>query len=147
MLLPEFSAFWTCIGGILILDTTKRKMMNKGNRGVRVKKSMLGSFERSPLGGTDAFYRISKLICVQKLSHFEVGDFSRISYKKTDKIDILRYFTPNVSAPSIFVQMSWNLHQMTTPYRGTKLRRLFWKFWKLVILCQFCTNNGLKCLN
>ena len=65
--------------------------------GVRVKKSMLGSFERSPLGGTEAFYRMSKLICVQKLSHFEVCDFSRISYKKTDKIDILRYFTSNVS--------------------------------------------------
>ena len=78
----------------------------KAIEGVRVKKIMLSLFERSPLGGTDAFYRISKLICVQKLSHFEVGDFSRISYKKTDKIDILRYFTPNVSAPSIFVQMS-----------------------------------------
>ena len=73
--------------------------------GVQVKKSMLSSFERSPLGGTEAFYRMSKLICVQKLSHFEVRNFSRISYKKTDKIDILRYFTPNVSAPSIFVQM------------------------------------------
>ena len=87
---------------------------------------------------------MSKLICVQKLSHFEVRDFSRISYKKTDKIDILRYFTPNVSAPSIFVQISWNLHQMTTPYRGPKLRRLFWKFWKLAILCHFCTKNGLN---
>ena len=53
--------------------------------GVRVKKSMLGSFERSPLGGTEAFYRMSKLICVQKLSHFEVRDFGRISYKKNDK--------------------------------------------------------------
>ena len=105
---------------------------------------MLGSFERSPLGGTETFYRMSKLICVQKLSHFEVRNFSRISYKKMDKIDISRYFTPNVSAPSIFVQISWNLHQMTTPYRGPKLRRLFWKFWKLAILCQFFTKNGLK---
>ena len=93
--------------------------------GVRVKKSMLGLFERSPWGGTEAFYGMSILIFVQKLSHFEVRDFGRISYKKMDKIDILRYFTPNVSAPSIFVQISWNLHQMTTPYRWTKLRELF----------------------
>ena len=67
---------------------------------------MLGLFERSPLGGTEAFYRMSKLIFIQKLLQFEVRDFGRISYKKTDKIDILRYFTPNVSAPSIFVQIS-----------------------------------------
>ena len=38
--------------------------------------------------------------------HFEVHEFGRISYKKIDKIDILRYFTPNVSAHSIFVQIS-----------------------------------------
>ena len=36
-------------------------------------------FERAPLGGTKAFYRMSKLIFVQKLSHFEVGHFGRIS--------------------------------------------------------------------
>ena len=105
---------------------------------------MLGLFKRSLWGGTEAFYGMSKLIFVQKLSHFEFPDFGRISYKKTDKIDILRYFTPNVSAPSIFVQISWNLHQMTTPYRGPKLRRLFWKFWKLAILCHFCTKNSLN---
>ena len=57
-------------------------------------------------GGTEAFYEMSKLIFVQKLLHFEVRDFGRISYKKPDKIAILRYFTPNVSAPSILVQIS-----------------------------------------
>ena len=107
---------------------------------------MLGSFERSPLEGTEAFYRMSKLICAQKLSHLEVGNFSRTSYKKTDIIDILRYVTTSVSAPLIFVQMSWKLHQMITRYRGTKLG-LFWKFSKLVILCQVCTKNGLKMHN
>ena len=32
-------------------------------------------FERAPLGGTKAFYRMSKLVFVQKLLHFEVCDF------------------------------------------------------------------------
>ena len=59
-------------------------------------------FERAPLGGTKAFYRMSKLIFVQKLLHFEVRNFGRISYKKMEKSQILRYFTPNVSGPSIF---------------------------------------------
>ena len=36
-------------------------------------------FERAPLGGTKAFYRMSKLIFVQKLLHFEVRNFGRIS--------------------------------------------------------------------
>ena len=80
----------------------------------RVKNPSWAHFERSPLGGTEAFYGMLKLNFVQKLSHFEVRDFGRISYRKTDKIDILRYFTPKVSAPSIFVQISWNLLQMTT---------------------------------
>ena len=44
---------------------------------------------------------MTKLIFVQKLLHFEVCDFGRISYEKTDKIDILKYFTPNVTALSI----------------------------------------------
>ena len=59
---------------------------------------MLGLFERSPSGGAETFNRMTKLICVQKLPHFEVRDFGRISYKKTDKIDILSYFTPNLSS-------------------------------------------------
>ena len=88
---------------------------------------MLGLFERSPRGGTKAFYRISKFICVQKLLHFEVRDFGRISYKKTVKIDVLRYITPNVSIPLNFVQMSWSLHQMTRPYKEANLRWLFLK--------------------
>ena len=48
-------------------------------------------FERSPLGGTNALYRMSKLIFVQKLSHFKVRDFGRISYKKIGEISILGY--------------------------------------------------------
>ena len=46
-----------------------------------VKKSMLGLFERSQLGRTKAFYRMSKLICVQKLSQFEDWNFGKISCK------------------------------------------------------------------
>ena len=64
------------------------------------------------------------------LSNFEFRDFSRISYKKTDKINIFRYFMPNVSAPSVFVQMSWNLQQMTTPYRGNKVKETILKILK-----------------
>ena len=60
---------------------------------------------------------MSKLFFVQKLSHFEVRGFGRISYEKTNKIDILRYFTPNISSPLIFVQISLNFHQITTLYR------------------------------
>ena len=87
---------------------------------------------------------MSKLIFVQKLLHFEVRDFGRISNKEIEKSQILWYFTPNVSGPSIFAQISWNLDQMFPPYRGTKPRKLFWKFWKLAVLCQFFTKNGLK---
>ena len=42
-------------------------------------------FERAPLGRTKAFYRMSKLIFVQKLLHFEVRDCGRISCKKNGK--------------------------------------------------------------
>ena len=80
------------------------------------KQSMLGLFEWSLWEGTDALDSMSKLIFVQKISHFEVLDFGSISYKETDKIDILRCFKQNVSALSIFVQISWNLHQMTITY-------------------------------
>ena len=44
----------------------------------------------------------------------------------------------------IFVRISWNLHQMTTQYRGAKLRRFFWKF---AIACHFFTKNDLKMPN
>ena len=44
-------------------------------------------FERAPLGRKKAFYRMSKLIFVQKLFHFEVRNFGRISYK-TSKFDV-----------------------------------------------------------
>ena len=50
--------------------------------GVCINKFMLILFDRSPWGKTSAFYGISKLIFVKKLSHFEVRDFDRISYKK-----------------------------------------------------------------
>ena len=63
-----------------------------GDRGVQVKKSMLGLFERSPWEGTDACYRMSKLILVQKLPHFEVCNFGGNSYKKIGKISILVLF-------------------------------------------------------
>ena len=36
---------------------------------------MFHLFERSPRGGTEAFYGMSKLIFIQKLSDFEVRDF------------------------------------------------------------------------
>ena len=87
---------------------------------------------------------MSKLIFVQKLLHFEVSDFNRISYKRTDKIDVLRYFAPNISAPSICVQISRDLHQITTPCRVLKLRRLFKEFWKLAIAFQFWMKNFLN---
>ena len=38
-----------------------------------------------------AFYRMSKLIFVQRLSHFEIRDFGRISYKRIRKIWNLGY--------------------------------------------------------
>ena len=65
-------------------------------------KSMLGLFERSSWGGTEAFYGMSKWIFVQKLSHFKAHHIGRISLK-IDKIDILKYFTPQVTVPSIAV--------------------------------------------
>ena len=68
--------------------------------GVRVKIFILSYLKE--LGGTKAFYRMSKLIFVQKLLHFKVRNFGRISYKKMKKSQILRYITPNVSQPSIF---------------------------------------------
>ena len=52
-------------------------------------------FERSLLGETIPFYRMSKLIFVQKLSHFEGLDFAKISDEKirTNSIwDILDRF-------------------------------------------------------
>ena len=79
----------------------------------------------------EAFYRMLKLIFVQKLLQFEFRDFGRVSFKKTDKIGILRYFTPNVSPPSIYVQITWNLHQISTSYRETKLRELFFGILKI----------------
>ena len=52
--------------------------------GVRVKIFIL-SYLKELLGGTKAFYRMSKSIFVQKLLHFEVRNFGRISYKKMGK--------------------------------------------------------------
>ena len=69
--------------------------------------------------GLETFYGMSKSICIQTLSHFEGLAFNGPLI--TVKIDILRTFTPNVWSPSIFDQISWNLHQITTAYRGTKL--------------------------
>ena len=49
--------------------------------GTWVKKIMFTLFERSPRGGTETFYGMSKFSRVQKLLHFEVHSFGRISYK------------------------------------------------------------------
>ena len=45
------------------------------------------------------------------------------------------------------IQIDWNLHQMTAPYRGTKLMRLFWKLTKWTIICHYCMKNDLRWLN
>ena len=102
--------------------------------GVRVKKSMLALFERSPWGGEEAFYGMSKLIFVQKLSHFEVRDFGRISYKKTDKIDILRYFTPNLSSTFNICRNELKFAPDDQTIWGNKIKEAF--------LCQFCPKNS-----
>ena len=80
--------------------------------GVRVKKFMLILSKRSSWGGTNTFYGKSKLIFVQKLSHFEIHDIGRISYKKIGKISILGYFIWIWTSLSIFVLWSWNLHHI-----------------------------------
>ena len=49
--------------------------------GVRVKRSIFYLFEMSPLGGTEASYRMSKLIFVKTLLHIEVWDFCMIPCK------------------------------------------------------------------
>ena len=103
--------------------------------GVRVKKIMLSLFERSPWGGTEAFYGMSKFSRVQKLLHFEVRSFGRISYKKIGKIWNLEYFTQNVSGVAIFVQFCSNLHQSLLTYVLTIWTSEFLIFWKLTILC------------
>jgi len=46
-------------------------------------------FGRAPLGGTKAFCRMSKLIFVRGLLHFEVRDFGGISCGKIEKSQIL----------------------------------------------------------
>ena len=69
----------------------KSKLLFKAIEGGQGQKIHVGLIEKSPWGGTNAFYEISELILVQKLSHFEVDDLGRISYKK-GKISILGYF-------------------------------------------------------
>ena len=44
-----------------------------------------------------------------------------------------------VKALSICVQISWNLYQLTSAYRWTKLGKTFWKCLRLMILLLFCT--------
>ena len=79
-------------------------------------KIMLSLFERSPRAWTEAFYGMSKFSRVQKLLHFEVRDFGRISYKKIWQIWNLKYFTQNVSGVAIFVRFCSNLHQSPLTY-------------------------------
>ena len=52
--------------------------------GVRVKII----YERSLFRETDGFFRTLRFRSVQKLSHFEVRKFSRISYEKYENIEI-----------------------------------------------------------
>ena len=44
---------------------------------------------------------------------------------------ISTYFAPNFLSPSIFVQTSWNWHQITISYRETMLGRIFKKSLKI----------------
>ena len=60
--------------------------MIKAIGGGQGQKIMLSLSYRTPQGGTEAFYGINIFDYVQKLSHFEVRDFGRISYKKIRKI-------------------------------------------------------------
>ena len=48
-------------------------------------KTLLNLFKRSTWD-RNCFYRVSKLIVVQQLSHLEFFDFGRISYKKWTKL-------------------------------------------------------------
>ena len=68
------------------------KMTFKAIGGVRVKKSCWPHLKDLQRKGTDAFYWMSKFSHVQKLLHFEVRNFGRISYKKMRKIWIFGYF-------------------------------------------------------
>ena len=116
-----------------------------GDRGVRVKKIMLILFERSQWEETEAFYRISKLICVQRLSHSELRDFSRISYKKIRKSWNLGYFMQNLSGVAILVQFCWNLQQITLSYRLTNnLQCQIFDIFKFGFFIQFCTRKSLS---
>ena len=62
---------------------------------------------------------MSKFDSVQKISHFKVRDFGRISYKKLTKlakIGILRDILIQMYQQlKIFIKISLNLQQMTMP--------------------------------
>ena len=110
-------------------------------RGVIV---ILSLFERSQWEETEAFYRMSKFNCVQKIFHFEFRKFGRISYRKIQKIWNLRYFTQNVSGVTSDVRFWWNLHQSVLTYRQTMCSVKVLIFWKLTDLCYFYTKNHRK---
>ena len=112
-----------------------RWYINAIGEGVRVKKIMLSLFERYQREGTETFYRMQKFPRLQKLLHFKVRDFGRISFKKIRKIWKLGYFTQNVSVVTIFVQFCSNLHQSTLTYILTIWISEFLIFWKLTDLC------------
>ena len=71
------------------------------DRGVRGQKMMFGYYQRSLI---TAFYRMSKINFVQKLLQFQFRKFGGISYKFSDKNEILEYITQKDSRPTIFVQ-------------------------------------------
>ena len=63
---------------------------------------MLSLFERYQREGTEAFYRMQKFPRLQKLLHFEVRDFGRISFKK------IRNKTKYTMDPGIYFLMKTN---------------------------------------
>ena len=116
------------------------KVMERGSfaiKGVRVKKMMSSWFERSPYRGTDAFYLTSKFCRVQKLLHFEVQSFSRISFKKGHENWTLGCFTYFWTTFAFRVQCSWNLQHSFHANRQQIWRIFFEKYCQLLILRQF----------
>ena len=79
--LPLWGGNSSLLGKTLPVGTINIKAIG----GIRVKKIMLSLFGRSPWERPEAFYGMSKFCRLQKLLHFEVRDFGRISYKKNTK--------------------------------------------------------------
>ena len=79
------------------------------------------------------------------ISQFEVHDFGRISYKKLDKIYILRYLRQTYQHLTFLSKLA----EICTRWAcniGEQSWELFWKFWKLATLCQFSQKMAWKWL-